>query len=129
MTRLPLDPTLSSLFRMEWLAALDATTRDDHTRAVAERAEAILRGALFVQENRGAADVEVRVWVEGACGSACVSITWEPGPARFGVHLLDESLRERLACVVFETLPCVTASQSASQLDSLLEALRLVERR
>src|SRR5438067_9308018 len=104
---------MASPFHMEWLAPLDVTTEDDYARAVAEKSEAILRAARFMTALRAEepTDVEVRVWVEAACGSACVSVTWEPGPRRYGFHLLDDALRERLACIVFEALPCVDASE------------------
>lgn len=118
------DPALASPFRMEWLVPLDSVTQDDYTRAVAEKAETILRSARFVEMNHQAtgADMEIRLWVEAASGSACVSVTWEPGQARFGFHLLDETLRERLGCVVFEEVPSVTAEASVSQADLILEA-------
>lgn len=120
-----LDPILASPFHLEWLEELDATTQDDFARAVAEKAEAILRSARFMSALRAEdpTDLEVRLWVEGACGSACVSITWEPGPARFAFHLLDETLRERLACVVFDAFPCVRAAESRGQAAALLDAL------
>lgn len=115
---------LTSPFRMEWLVPLDATTEDDYSRAVAEKAEAILRSAQFlgIQQETLGVDMEVRVWVEAACGSGCVSVTWEPGVQRFGFHLLDESLRERMACIVFEKLPCVDAVESEAQADKVLDA-------
>jgi len=121
------DPVLASPFRMDWLAPLDATTQDDYTRAVAEKAEALLRSARFMDAQRASEpglDLEVRLWVEAACGNACVSITWEPGAQAFGFHLLDDSLRDRLACIVFDALPCVDARESDRQLDSLVEAMR-----
>jgi hypothetical protein len=119
-----IEPAMTSLFRVEWLADLDETTQDDYTRAVAERADVLLRSARFMSEQHlaGPHDVEVRVWVEAALGSACVSVTWEPGVRRFGFHLLDETLTERLACVVFDDLPCVDASESLSQADLILNA-------
>ena len=118
------DPTLAGAFRMDWLVALDATTQDDYTRAVAEKADVLLRSARFIdmQHLSGGHDVEIRVWVEAATGPACVSITWEPGPAVYGFHLLDETLKERLACVVFEDLPCVDAEESTTQADRILDA-------
>lgn len=125
-----IDPAMASLFRVEWLVDLDETTQDDYTRAVAEKADGLLRSARFVSEQQiaGPHDVEVRVWVEAALGNACVSVTWEPGPQRFGFHLLDESLTERLACVVFDKLPCVDASESLSQADLILgAAMRALE--
>lgn len=119
-----LDPTLASMFHMDWLVPLDVTTEDDYTRAVAEKAEVLLQSARFMSMHiaTGKVDMEVRLWVEAAVGNACVSITWEPGPQRFGFHLLDESLRERLACVVFHALPCVDAEESIRQADSILDA-------
>lgn len=119
------DPALASPFHLDWLVPLDGLTEDDYTRAVAEKAPAILRAARFMDAQRlgdDPSDIEVRLWVEAACGSACVSITWEPGAARFGFHLLDESLRERLACIVFHDLPCVDADQSAREADAILDA-------
>lgn len=119
------DPSLASAFHMDWLVPLDDVTEDDYTRAVAEKAPALLRSARFMQAQRlgdDATDIEVRVWIEAACGPACVSITWEPGIQRFGFHLLDESLRERLACVVFHELPCVDADASAREADAVLDA-------
>lgn len=118
------DPALASPFRMDWLVPLDSVTQDDYTRAVAEKAETILRSARFVEMNHQSegTDMEIRIWVEAASASACVSITWEPGQGRFGFHLLDESLRERLGCVVFEGVPSVTAEASLSQADLILEA-------
>jgi hypothetical protein len=120
------DPVLASPFRMEWLVPLDATAQDDYTRAVAEKAEALLRSARFMDAMRADEphDLEVRLWVEAACGNACVSITWEPGARAFGFHLLDESLHDRLACIVFDALPCVDARESDRQLASLVEAMR-----
>jgi hypothetical protein len=119
------DPALASPFHMDWLVPLDGVTEDDYTRAVAEKAQAILRAARFIaaqQVGEDASDVEIRVWVEAACGNACVSITWEPGPARFGFHLLDEGLRERLGCIVFHDVPSVDADQSMRQADHILDA-------
>jgi hypothetical protein len=125
-----IEAAMASLFRVEWLADLDETTQDDYTRAIAEKADVLLRSARFMGEQQlaGPHDVEVRVWVEAALGNACVSITWEPGPQRFGIHLLDETLTERLGCVVFDDLPCVDASESRSQADLVLRAaLRTLE--
>lgn len=118
------DPTLAGAFRMDWLVAMDRTAQDDFTRAVAEKADVLLRSARFIdmQHLSGGHDVEVRVWVLAATGPACVSITWEPGPGLYGFHLLDETLKERLACVVFEDLPCVNAEESESQADRVLDA-------
>lgn len=119
------DPTLLSPFHMEWLVPMDATTGDDYTRAVAEKADVILRSARFMatQHLDGAHDIEVRVWVEAAVANACVSITWEPGVQRFGFHLLDGSLRERLGCVVFDAVPCIDASQSEAQSAAIMDAM------
>ena len=126
MTRI--DPTLASLFRMDWLVPLDATSEDDYTRAVAEKAGVMLESARFMATQETPRDMEVRVWVEAACSNACVSITWEPGVQRFGFYLLDESLQERLACVMFDELPCVDAVESEAQADRILAAaLRDVE--
>ncbi len=118
------DPALASLFHVEWLVAMDDTSADDYARAVAEKAEVLLHSARFIDLQRagGDADVEVRVWVEAACGSACVSVTYEPGPGLYGFHLLDETLRERLGCVVFDAVPCVGARESLDQADRLLDA-------
>lgn len=118
------DPALASPFHLDWLVPMDATTEDDYTRAVAERAETLLRSAQFLglQRDTAGADLEVRVWVEAACGNACVSITYEPGVRRFAFHLLDESLRERLAVVVFHAVPCIDAEQSLVQADTVLDA-------
>jgi hypothetical protein len=120
MTRI--DPARASLFRMEWLVPLDTTTEDDLTRAVAEKASVIIDSALFMTRQETPRDMEVRVWVEAACASGCVSITWEPGSQRFGFHLLDETLHERLACIVFDALPCVDAVESVAQAGLVLEA-------
>lgn len=120
-----IEPDLTSAFHMDWLVPLDDVSADDHTRAVAEKAPALLRAARFLQAQRlgdEPDDIEVRLWVEAACGPACVSITWEPGPARFGFHLLDESLHERLACIVFHDLPCIDADTSLRQADDILDA-------
>lgn len=118
------DPTLSGAFHMDWLVALDETTADDLSRAVAEKADVLLRAARFIdmQHLSGGHDVEVRVWVEAARGAACVSVTWEPGPGLYGFHLLDETLKERLGCVVFHDVPCVDAQESAGQADKVLDA-------
>lgn len=118
------DPALASPFHMEWLTTLDPVMEDDYTRAVAEKAEALLRSARFIEMHHKAtgADMEVRVWVEAACGSGAVSVTWEPGVQRFGFHLLDETLRERLACVVFEGVPSVDARESLGQADRVFAA-------
>lgn len=118
------DPALASPFRLEWLVPMDATTEDDYTRAIAEKALPILRSARFMSAQQAGepVDMEVRVWVQAACASACVSITWEPGLQSFGFHLLDESLRERLAVIVFHELPCVDADASAQQQDDVLRA-------
>lgn len=123
------DPSLASPFHVDWIAPLDERTEDDYARAVAEKAEALLRGAQFVSRHRDAwhTDTEVRVWVEAACGSACVAVTWEPGARRFGFYLLDETLRERLACIVFHDLPCVDADAHFAQgaaLDAAARTLR-----
>lgn len=119
-----LDPTLASMFHMDWLVPLDVTTEDDYTRAIAEKADVLLQSARFMATHlaTGKVDMEVRVWVEAAVGSACVSITWEPGPQRYGFHLLDETLKERLACIVFHALPCVDAEESLQQVDRILDA-------
>lgn len=118
------DPTLAGAFHVDWLAPLDRITQDDFARAVAEKADVLLRAAKFIdmQHLSGGHDVEVRVWVEAASGPACVSITWEPGPGRYGFHLLDETLKERLGCVVFHDLPCVDAAESLGQADAILDA-------
>ena len=118
------DPSLASPFRIEWLTPLDAVTQDDYSRAIAEKAEPILRAARFIHAHQGKerTDMEIRVWVEAAVGSACVSVTWEPGPQRYGFHLLDETLRDRLACIVFHALPCVDAEESLQQADRVLDA-------
>lgn len=109
---------------MDWLVPLDATTEDDYTRAIAEKADVLLQSARFMATHlaTGKVDMEVRVWVEAALGNACVSVTWEPGPQRYGFHLLDETLKERLACVVFHALPCVDAEESLQQADRILDA-------
>lgn len=118
------DPSLAGGFRLDQLVPMDATTEDDYARAVAEKADVLLRAARFIdmEQLAGAHDVEVRVWVEAAIGPACVSVTWEPGPARYGFHLLDESLRERLACIVFDHIPCVDAQESVGQMDRVWDA-------
>lgn len=110
-----------SLFHMEWLVPVAPTEADDHTRAVAEKADALLRAAAFIAKD---ATQEVRVWIEAACESACVSVTFEPGAQAYAFHVLDESLRERIACVVFDDLPCIGARDSTDQLDLVLEAIR-----
>lgn len=117
------DPALASPFRLEWLADADPRIADDYARAIAEKAEAILLAARFIAEQKGEADVEVRVWVEAANGPGCVSITWEPGIRAHGFYLLDETLRERLACVVFHDLACVSADGSHGQLADILTAM------
>ncbi|HUR68860.1 MAG TPA: hypothetical protein VM370_06400 [Candidatus Thermoplasmatota archaeon] len=121
----PYDPALASPFRIDWLVEADALTRDDYERAVAEKAEAILRSAKFVHAHQGSAptDIEVRVWIEAAVAPGCVSITWEPGFHAFGFHILDETLRERLACIVFRDLPCLDAEGSDEELARVLDAL------
>lgn len=120
------DPALASPFHVDWLVPLDDVTEDDYSRAVAERAVSILRAARYMDAQRmgdDPCDIEVRLWVEAACGSACVSITWEPGVAKFGFHLLDETLRDRLACIVFHDVPSVDADESARQGADLARAL------
>lgn len=118
------DPTLASPFRVDWLTPMDALTKDDYTRAIAEKADAILRSARFISQHQGAApiDMEIRVWVEAATAPGCVSVTWEPGFHAFGFHLLDESLKERLACIVFENHPCIDGEASDAQSDDILRA-------
>lgn len=118
------DPSLASPFRLDWLVPMDALTGDDYTRAVAEKAEAILRSARFVAEHQTATptDIEVRVWVEAATAPGCVSVTWEPGFHAFGFHLLDETLKERLACIVFRDYPCLDGEASDAQADDILRA-------
>jgi hypothetical protein len=118
------DASLASPFRIEWLTPLDATTKDDFSRAVAEKAEAILRSARFISQHQGATpvDMEIRIWVEAATAPGCVSITWEPGFHAFAFHLLDETLKERLACVVFADFPCIDADASDQQTDDILRA-------
>lgn len=122
MTRV--DAGMAGTFHMDWLVPLDRTTEDDYARAVAEKAHALLASARFMDAQRAGApvDLEVRVWVEAACGSACVSITYEPGIQKYGFHLLDETLRERLGCVVFDEVPCVDAEASLAQADAVLDA-------
>lgn len=115
---------MASTFHLDWLVPVDKTTRDDHERAVAEKSEVILRSAQFlgIQNETTGTDLEVRVWVEAAIANACVSITWEPGEAKFGFYLLDESLRERLACVVFDAVPSIEGEASLEQADRILDA-------
>jgi hypothetical protein len=125
------DARFASPFRVDWIEPLDRVAQDDYARAVAEKAEVLLRSAAFLDLQRDTAetDLEVRVWLEAACGPACVSITWEPGARRYGFYLLDETLRDRLGCVVFDELPCVDARESAEQgrllLDAALRAMRV----
>jgi hypothetical protein len=118
------DARFASPFRVDWLVPMDAVSQDDLARAVAEKAEVLLRGAEFVdlQRDTATSDVEVRVWIEAACGPACVSVTWEPGIARYGFYLLDEGLQERLGCIVFEDVPCVDGPASEAQADLVLNA-------
>ncbi|HET6405566.1 MAG TPA: hypothetical protein VFH78_13055 [Candidatus Thermoplasmatota archaeon] len=118
------DPALASPFRVDWLVPLDSVTQDDYTRAIAEKAEAILRSARFIASHQGATptDMEVRVWIEAATSPACVSVTWEPGFHAFGFHLLDESLRERLGAIVFREFPCIDGDTSDQQADDILRA-------
>lgn len=132
----PFDPALASPFRIEWLAPMDPTSEDDFTRAIAEKAVPILRAARYMAaQNQGdeRVDMEIRVWVEAASAPGCVSITWEPGAQAFAFHLLDETLRERLAVVVFRDLPCVDADASDQQAEDILraalEAIRDAEER
>lgn len=125
-----IDPTLASPFHLEWLVPMDETTAEDFERAVAEKAASILRSARFVgmHAEHQDTDMEVRVWIEAAVANGCVSITWEPGAGRYGFHLLDETLRDRLACVVFEKVPSIDAEESLGQtakmLDAAIDALR-----
>lgn len=118
------EPALASPFRIDWLVPLDATTQDDHTRAIAEKATPILRAARFLHAHQGdePTDMEIRVWVEAANAPGCVSITWEPGYHAFGFHLLDETLRERIATIVFRDLPCIAGETSHQQADDILRA-------
>ncbi|GEM_PF-4490486 len=118
------DERFASPFRVDWIAAVGAPAEDDYARAVAEKADVLLRSAAFLDLQRATAgaDLEVRVWIEAACGSACVSVTWEPGARRHGFYLLDETLRERLGCVVFDGVPCVDAAESQAQGDRILGA-------
>lgn len=118
------DPNTASPFRVDWLVPMDDVTADDYTRAIAEKADAILRSARFIAHNQGATptDMEIRVWVEAATSPACISITWEPGFHAFGFHLLDETLRDRLAAVVFRDLPCIDGEASDQQADDILRA-------
>lgn len=118
------DPGLASPFRVDWLVPLDEVTKDDYTRAIAEKAAAILRSARFIASHQGDAptDMEVRVWVEAATSPGCVSITWEPGFHAFGFHLLDDSLRERLGAIVFREFPCIDGDASDQQADDILRA-------
>lgn len=120
---------MASTFHVDWLVPLDATTEDDYTRAIAEKADVLLQSARFMAiQGAGpmaqgpGVDLEVRVWVEAAISNACVSITWEPGPRRFGFHLLDESLTERIGCIVFHELPCLDGEMSLTQADQILDA-------
>ena len=119
------DPTLASPFRVDWLVPLDATTQDDYTRAIAEKAEPILRAARYIhaqQQGDAPTDIEIRLWIEAATAPGCVSITWEPGYHAFGFHLLDETLRERIAAIVFTQLPCIDGDASDAQADDILRA-------
>lgn len=120
----PFDPALASPFRVDWLVPLDAVTQDDFTRAISEKAEAILRSARFIAQHQTAnpTDMEVRVWIEAAQAPGCVSITWEPGFHAFGFHLLDDSLKERLAAIVFRDFPCIDGNASDEQADEILRA-------
>lgn len=122
-TRIDTTPTPSQ-FHLEWLVPVAPTEADDHARAVADKADALLRAAAFID---GDATHEVRVWIEAACESACVSVTFEPGARAYAFHVLDESLQERLACVVFDDLPCVGAQESSGQLGSILDAIRALD--
>lgn len=118
------DPALASPFRVDWLTPLDAGTQDDYTRAIAEKAEPILRAARFIHAHQGQdpTDMEIRIWIEAAIAPGCVSITWEPGYQAFGFHLLDDSLRERLAAIVFHDLPCIDGHASDQQANDILRA-------
>lgn len=124
------DPALASPFRVDWLLPLDATTQDDYTRAIAEKAEPILRAARFIHTHQGAqpTDIEIRIWIEAANTPACVSTTWEPGYHAFAFHLLDETLRERIATIVFHDLPCIDGEASDAQADDILRAALAVLR-
>lgn len=118
------DPSLASPFRIEWLTPLDALTQDDYSRGIAEKADVLLRSAQFIGQHQMVTptDMEVRVWIEAATSPACVSITWEPGFQAFGFHLLDETLKERLACIVFRDYPCIDAEASDAQTEDILRA-------
>lgn len=121
----PFDPALASPFRVEWLVPMDETSQDDFSRAVAEKAVPILRAARYMsaqQQGDTPVDMEIRVWIEAATAPGCVSITWEPGANAFAFHLLDETLRDRLAVVVFRDIPCIDADASDQQADDILRA-------
>ena len=122
--RLETTPT-PSLFHVEWLVPLDVTGQDDLTRAVAEKADALLRAAAFIGRD---AQQEVRVWVDAAAASACVSVTFEPRSDRHGFYLLDDTLTQRLACVVFDDVASIGAPESEQQLVAILDAMRELQR-
>ncbi len=106
---------------VQWLVATDPDFVAQTERAIRAKAPAILRAAAFVSaENKEGHDAEARVWA----GAVCVSVTWEPGAASYGFHVLDETLRERLACILFPGVPCVDSEGSAREVEVMLDALR-----
>ncbi len=96
-------------FELDWLVPLP--DGDAYMAAIAGKAQALLSAVRYVENAHHAGhDSEVRVWLNPDAVGGCITVAWEPGLAKFGIHLLDESLRERLACIVLHDVPCVDAS-------------------
>ncbi|HVL49161.1 MAG TPA: hypothetical protein VM889_11435 [Candidatus Thermoplasmatota archaeon] len=111
------DAFLASPFRVEWMTDIPREVRDDCERGLAAKAASILRAARFAHllHDRAATEIEIKVWIETGFDPAFVGLHWERRLARFSIHLFDASGRERLAAVIFDAIPCVTAAESEAE--------------
>jgi len=96
----------------------------DHiVRALQARTDSLRRAATFVQAERDSGgDGEARVWVEADSGPICVSVTWEPGHARFGFYVMDGMAEERLACIRIPGVPTLSARKAIEPPRDFVEA-------
>lgn len=106
------DEYLKSGFRVEWLDPEAGTTvRDDLERAVAEKATHVLRAAKAAHEafHEDGTELEVRVWLETATWPAFVQVQVDPRRGKHYFIVMDAQGSERLAAVVFDRVPSLTA--------------------
>lgn len=121
------DAFLASPFRLEWASPeWCANERVEAERGVALAAASVLRSARFVGmlHDHSAQEAEVRVWLETDTVPLHVAVWWEEARGRFWFAVVDSISRERVALVVFESLPCVTAEQMLAEDAAVLEAVR-----